>query len=339
MAHELGELVLQRGGSCFDWEGKHLIEWNAEPVTREMCGYVQEYVDYVRQLKGFQMYEQQVDFSPWVPEGFGTCDALVFNDKTLHVIDLKYGKGVKVAAQDNPQAVLYALGALNDFGDYHDFDNIVITIHQPRIDHVDEWEISKADLLKWGEWISQQAEIALSEDAKRIPGEKQCNFCRAKPNCKALEKLTHDVIKADFDDLDSLEEPDTLSDKRLAEVLTVKKLINSWLESVEQHLKEKAARGEHVEGFKLVAGRSLRVWSSENKAQDKLTELLGDDAFERKLLSVAKAEKALGKKLAAEISDLVFKPQGKPALVPESDPRKAINVSPDDFELLNDETD
>ena len=333
MAHELAELVLTQGGSCFDWEGKYLIEWNAEPVSREMCGYVQEYVDYVKQLGGLQMHEERVDFSPWVPDGFGTSDAIVFSGNTLHTIDLKYGKGVKVYAEENTQGILYALGALNDFGDFHEFDKVRITIVQPRLDHIDEWELSKADLLKWGEWISQKAEEANGDNPKRVPGDKQCTFCKARATCKALEKLTHETIGADFDDLDSLESPDTLSDKRLAEVLTAKKLIVSWLDAVEQHLKEKAEAGEHVEGFKLVAGRSVRQWSDPGKAETKLKELLGDEAYERKLLSVAKAEKLLGKSRSCEIAELVIKPSGKPALVPESDPRKAINVSADDFDF------
>lgn len=333
MAHELAELTLNQGGSAFDWEGKRLVEWNAEPVEREMCAYVQEYVDYVKQLSGVQMYEVQVDFSPWVPEGFGTSDTIAFVDNTLHVVDLKYGKGVKVYAQDNPQGVLYALGALNDYGDFHDFDRVRITIVQPRLDHIDEWELSKSDLLKWGEWISQRAEEALKPDAERVPGEKQCLWCKAKAKCPALEKMTHKVIAAEFDDLESLEDPSTLSDKRLAEILGAKKLIESWLSAVEDYLKERAESGEHVEGFKLVAGRSIRQWGDTAAAEQKLIELLDADAYERKLLSVAKAEKLLGKKRAAELSDLIIKPSGKPALVPESDPRKAINVSADDFDF------
>ena len=339
MAHELADLVLNRGGSCYDWEGKHLIEWNAQPVTREMCDTVQEYVDYVRALGGTQMYEQRVDFSPWVADGFGTSDAMVFKANKLYIIDLKMGKGVKVSAKENTQAILYALGAVNEFGEFADFDTVVISIVQPRIDHIDEWEISKGDLLKWGEWISQRAELALSDNPPFQAGEKQCLFCKAKPTCKELERVTHQAIKADFDNLDALESPDSLTDERLAEILSVKKVINSWLEAVEKHLKEKAARGEHVDGFKLVAGRSLRRWSSENKAKNKLLELLGDDAFERKLLSVAKAEKLLGKQHATEIKELIIKPMGKPALVPESDPREAINISSDDFDLLNDDED
>lgn len=332
MAHELGEMVLDSGGSCFDWEGKTLLVWNANPVSREMCGYVQEYVDYVKSLGGFQLYEDRVDFSLWVPDGFGTSDAIVFNGKTMHVCDLKYGKGVKVYAKENTQGILYALGALNEYGDFYDIENVVISIIQPRLDHIDEWEISKTELLKWGEWISQRAEEACSDDAPRVPGEKQCTFCKARATCPALERFTRDTISAEFDNLDALESPDRLSDKRLAEVLTAKKLIVSWLDAVEQHLKEKAERGEHVEGFKLVAGRSIRQWSDAEEASGKLEELLGQDAYERKLLTPAKAEKMLGKAKAKAIADLIVKPSGKPALVPESDPRPAINITAEDFD-------
>lgn len=334
MAHELAELVLEQGGSAFDWEGKHLIEWNAEPVTREMVEYIQEYVDFVASVGGTQMYEEQVDFSPWVPEGFGTSDVIAFDGDTMRIIDLKYGKGIKVYAKDNPQGVLYALGALNEYGDFYDFERIIITIHQPRLDHIDEWEINKDDLLKWGEWIAQRAELALSDDAERVPGEKQCSFCKVRHNCKALETMTAKVIGAEFDDLDELDTPDTLSDRRLAEILTDKKLVVGWLDAVEAHLKAKAEAGEHVEGFKLVAGRSLRKWGDEELAEQTLVGLVGDDAYERKLLSVAKAEKKLGKKRAGEIAELIIKPAGKPALVPESDPRKPITITVDDFDEI-----
>lgn len=332
MAHELAELALSQGGNCFNWEGKHLVEYNASPVTREMCAYVQEYVDYVKSLGGVQMYEERVDFSPWVPEGFGTSDALVFEGTTLHVVDLKYGKGVPVSAEENTQAILYALGAYYDYGAIYDIERVVCTIVQPRPDSISEWGLSIDELLKWGERIAQGAAEALQDDAPRNPGEKQCMWCKAKSTCPALERYTADTIRADFDDLDALERVDSLTDQRIAQVLKAKKLIVSWLDAVEEHVKERLEAGEVVPGYKLVAGRSVRQWGDPEQAELKLIDLLGDEAFERKLLTPAKAEKVLGKARKGEIAELIVKPEGKPTLAPESDPRPAVNVSVEDFE-------
>lgn len=332
-AHELAWLVLTRGGACHDWIGKPLIESNTYTVDQEMADYVQQYVDYVKSHSGRHEYEQQVDFSDWVPGGFGTADALVLDGNTLRVIDLKYGKGVQVDAFENTQGILYALGAMSDYECIADeIEKVVICIVQPRKDSISEWEIDRAELMKWGEWLSERANEVLSGSPRRVPGDKQCKFCKAMPTCPALMNLAHKVIATDFDNMDAADNPDTLSDERLAEALSAKKLVLSWFDAVEQHVFEKLERGEAFPGFKLVEGRSLRQWIDEAVAEQALVELLGDDAYERKLLSVAKAEKALGKKRSGDIADLVTKPMGKPVVVPESDKRPAIGASADDFE-------
>lgn len=331
-AHELAELVLTQGGACHDWIGERLIESNAYTVDQEMADYVQQYVDYVKSHSGQHEYEQQVDFSEWVPGGFGTADALVLSGSTLRVIDLKYGKGVQVDAFENTQGLLYALGALSDYEYLADIQNITICIVQPRKDNISEWSLTKAELLKWGEWLSQRASEALSDDAPRVPGDDQCKFCKAMATCPALAKLTHDVIATDFENIDRIANPDTLSDSQLAAALAAKKLIVSWFDAVEQHAFEKLERGEAFPGFKLVEGRSLRQWGDEAVAEQTLVELLKDDAYERKLLSVAKAEKLLGKKGAGAIAELITKPRGKPVIVPDCDKRAAIGANEKDFD-------
>lgn len=333
-AHELAELVLTGGGSCHDWINKPLIENNAHTVSQEMADYVQQYVDYVKSHSGQHEYEQQVDFSEWVPGGFGTADALVLGGTTLRVIDLKYGKGVQVDAFENTQGLLYALGAVSDYEYLADIEKVVICIVQPRKDSISEWEITKADLMKWGEWLSERANQALSDDAPRVPGDEQCKFCKAMATCPALMKLAHKVIATDFDNMDDVANPDTLSDEQLAEALTAKKLVLSWFDAVEQHAFGKLERGEPFPGFKLVEGRSLRQWADEAVAEQTLVELLEHDAYERKLLSVAKAEKALGKKGASAIADLITKPRGKPVIVPESDKRPALGATENDFDNI-----
>ncbi len=330
-AHELAELVLTHGGSCHDWIDRSLVEDNAWVVDKEMAGYVQQYVDHVTATPGVHDYELRLDYSDWVPEGFGTADCVSLDaaSNTLYVIDLKYGKGVQVYAQDNPQGLLYALGAYSQYETVTDLDRVVITIVQPRLDHIDEWTVSVEELLRWGAWVSERAEQALGPNAPRNPGEKQCQFCKAKATCPALFDYTNRIIAQDFDNLDS---PEHLSDDRLREVLDAKRIITGWLEAVERHVADRLTSGDSFPGYKLVAGRSVRQWGDEQAAEAKLTELVGDDAYEHKLLSPAKAEKALGKKKSAEIGYLIVKPEGKPTVAPESDKRPAVNVKLDDFD-------
>lgn len=334
-AHELAELVLRNGGTAFDWVGRQLVENNEHTVEHDMATHVQEYVDYVAGLGGFQEYEQRVDFSEWVPGGFGTADSIVTVDDTLYVVDLKYGKGVEVYADHNPQGMLYALGALSERDMLEDFARVVIVIHQPRRDHVSEWETTPQAVYEWAEWVKERARLALSKDAPRVPGEKQCRFCAAKARCPALFRHTQEALLADFDSLDGdLAEPSALSDAQLRQVLDNKKLIASFLDAVEEHVNERLSHGDTFPGYKLVAGRSVRRWKDASEAEKALVDRLGDDAFERKLLTVAKAEKLMGKAKAKDLAPLIEKPEGAPTLAPESDKRKALapNCSADDFD-------
>jgi hypothetical protein len=302
-----------------------------------MANYVQVYTDYCRAIsKGADevFIEQRVSYNDWVPEGFGTNDfgALFLKDKRIKIADLKYGKGVQVDAENNPQAMLYGLGTYAEFSWISDFDWVDIAIIQPRLDHISEWSISVKDLLKWAEWVSQRAEIALSEDAERVPGEKQCRFCKAKGTCPALMKYTEDIIMAEFDDLDDMPSPDTLTQEQLRKVLEHKGLIEGWLSSVETVVRERLEAGEDFAGFKIVEGRSLRRWGDEAQAEAKLIDLLGDKLHNKKIISPAQAEKVLKKDQRAVLDDLVVKPAGKPTLAPESDKRQPINLTDSDFE-------
>lgn len=331
-AHELGELVLTRGGNCQDWVGKPLVENNQYTVEQEMADYIQEYVDFVKTLPGEQHYELRVDFSDWVPEGFGTSDVISIDNETIYICDLKYGKGLQVNAEENSQGMLYALGAFAEYELIHDIKEVVIIIHQPRLDHVSEWRITIEDLLKWGAWAVSQCEVIAEGNAPRTPGEKQCQWCKAKATCPALKSYTEKIIMAEFDELDAPPDPTTLNQTQLRNALEAKKLIESWLSAVESHVKDSLESGEEFEGFKLVEGRSLRKWADEQEAAETLEQLLGAQAYEKKLLTPAKAEKALGKAKKDEIKDIIIKPQGAPTLAPESDKRQAINISEKDFD-------
>lgn len=326
-AHELGEKALISGKPCSDYIGTTFKEWKDWPVTQEMADFVQIYVDFVNSFDGEAMIENRVHFDEWVPEGFGTSDAIVVNGDNLHVIDLKYGQGVQVFAEENPQGMLYALGAYALTEGLHKIKTVDITIVQPRLDHIDTWRISLKDLLKWGNYVRERAELALTEDAPREPGDKQCHWCKAKATCPALKKMTDDIVMAFFDD-----PVDTLSDDDLANALSSKKLIIGWLDAVESLAKQRLSDGEGFPGYKLVAGRTTRKWADTGEACDKLLTMLEDEqVFETKAISPAKAEKLLGKAKAAEIQGLIASSTGAPTLVPESDKRPAINISVDDF--------
>ena len=333
-AHELGEIVLVGGTDCADMIGMQLLENNAYTVTPEMAEAVQVYVDVVRYLGGEQMYEERVDFSEWVPDGFGTSDAIVLTENKMSVIDLKYGKGHRVEAQDNVQGILYALGAYAGYGYLYDIQTVEIIIVQPRLDHISTWELSIEDLLKKGEWISQRAEMTQDEHAQRVPGESQCQWCKAKATCGALQKFTHDVIATDFDNLDKLSNPDTLTDEELRAALDAKKLVVSWLDAVETVVTQRLAVGEPFDGYKMVAGRSSRNWNDELQAAAVLESALGVKAWERKLTSPAKAEKLLGKSQLGLIESLISSKEGRPTLARESDPRPAVGATDMDFDVV-----
>lgn len=304
-------------------------------VDNYMAEFVQQYIDYVTQFTGEHMYEVRVDFSPWVPEGFGTCDAMIIqSDGTLRVIDLKYGQGVRVDAEDNSQAMLYALGAYADFGYIHDINTIEITIHQPRLDHVSEWAISVDQLLEWGEEVKVKALACFEPDAPRNAGDKQCQWCKAKATCPELKRVTEQSIITMFDDIavDTVPVTDALTDEQLAFALTNKKLITGWLDAVETHITDRLNDGGTFDGYKIVEGRSLRKWGNESQAVTILCEQYTDEQlYSKKFLSVPQAEKLIGKKNMSIINDLIIKPTGKPTLAPESDKRPAINLTNDDF--------
>lgn len=332
IAHDIAERALRLGFNCDTLCDRPDLAHIAEPA--------QVYVDYVRALPGKHRFvETRVDFSEWVPGGFGTADSIVIDDvtSTLQIADLKFGKGVRVDAQNNPQGMLYALGAYSMFGFLHEIERIRIAIVQPRIDNISEWEISVEDLLKWGEIARAAAEATMQPNAKRTPGEKQCRFCKAKATCPALMKLTEQTLMMDFEEHDEPVPPNKLTDEQLSEALKARPVIEAWLNAVEKLVKERLSNGEAFPGWKLVEGRSNRMWVNEEDAIGRLEWMIGDKAFTRKLISPTQAEKLVGKDHKKSLEHLVFKPQGKPALAPANDPRSSIIASVDDFDEIVDE--
>ena len=296
-------------------------------VDDEMVDHVAAYVAYVKSFSGIHFYEVRVDFSEWIPDGFGTSDAIVIDSKsnTLHIIDLKYGKGVPVDAENNSQGMLYALGVLSEYSFIYDIDTVVIHIYQPRIKNYSSWSITTDDLLTWADWAKQRAEEAITDNAPRTPSDKACQWCKAKATCKALLDHTHNVLMNDFDELDNIK-PDTLTDKELKVILDNAKLIKSWLDAVESHVFDKLNDGQDFDGYKLVEGRSTRAWLNEDTAAQVLLKsgLEPDTLYTKKLISPAQAEKLL-KTQKSLLDGLVNKSEGKPTLVPSCDKRPSLN--------------
>lgn len=336
-AHHVAEDVLVNGGFASKWIGKTVEEYGIE-VTHSMADYVQQYVDYVKSLGGIQMYERRVDFSHVVPEGFGTSDAIVMEGRTLHIVDLKYGKGVKVYAKDNSQALLYAVGVVNDFGYAFDFDNVQITIVQPRLDHIDEWEIDRDYIDKFAAYAKIKAKEALAINAPRYPGEKQCQWCKAKFNCPELKRKTESTLMADFDSIeDNPPSIEKLTHEQMAEILKHKKLIVSFLDSIEKYVFSKLENGDTFPGYKLVAGRSNRTIADTEFAIRMLHQngYKDEQIFkEPTLKTITELEKLMGKKeFALTLGDVIVKPEGAPTLATADDPRQpiSIGITADDF--------
>lgn len=331
-AHSLAEMALDEDKNAADFEG----------FTEDMAFYVQKYIDYVRQLwnpSAVLEVEVRVDLRDWIPGGFGTSDVILMDEDegVIHVVDLKYGKGVEVDAEWNTQAMLYGLGALGrlDPWELSGIKRVHLHIVQPRISNYSEWSISKDDLLEWGEKVVIPcAQRCFDDDAPLKVSEKGCQWCLAKATCPALYEHNMKIIASDFDNLDDeveLVKPNKLSDDQLRVIMDNKGLIEKWLKGVEEHIFSQIEHGGTFPGYKMVEGRSIRKWAE--GADAKLTELLGDDAYDKKLINITNAEKLIGKKAFAELA-ITEKPQGKPTLAPESDKRPPLPTITDDFEEM-----
>jgi len=322
-AHEMAERILTTGDK--DFTGHDYI----------MVTHVMQYVDYVRDLAygcGRQYTEETVNYSAYAKDGYGTADAVIVDgfNETLHIVDLKYGLSV-VSAVDNPQLMLYALGFVS--GDrIHTFHRVVLHIVQPRIGNISVHEVSIDELEEFGEHVRERAALTLQDNPERIAGEKQCQWCRAKADCPALNKLMEETTMTTFSDLDAtptLPEIETLTDKQRKRILDNKALIINFVKAVETSVYNDIDVGLGFDGYKIVEGRGVRKWADD--AETELVSKLGDLAYNKKLIGIGAAEKLLSKK---EVNNLTIKPVGKPTLVEESDKRQSID-STDMFDKLN----
>ncbi len=333
LAHELCEMKLRHYMFTKDY-GKRKLNADMKKMKEnplwsdEMPEYADAYVDYIKSVAlGFKsapgvIIEGRVDFSRWVPEGFGTADCILISGDTLSVIDFKYGKGVAVEAEHNPQLLLYALGAYATYGMLYPIQHIRLAIVQPRLRaEVSEWECSLDELLSFGKTAAERAAEAMGENAAFHPVEKACRFCRAKAQCRA--RAEHNVKLAFFTD----KKPPLISNEEVGAFLTQGEDVAKWLSDLKDYALSQCLAGKEIPGYKAVEGRGARDWTDMDAAFAALTEGGISEAmlWEKKPLTLAQVEKTIGKKNFAElVGEYVLKKPGKPALVPASDKREAI---------------
>lgn len=339
LAHELGELKLRKeleGLSTRSFNSKIKKIQEHKLYTADMPDYVDIYVETclerVIEVKAktpdalFKI-EQRLDFSEWVPEGFGTGDFVIIADGTMEVCDLKYGKGVPVSAENNKQMMLYALGAISEFSFLYDIKKVRMTIIQPRLDNISTFEVTVEDILKWAEeYVKPRAELAIKGEGEFVAGA-HCRFCRAKSVCKTRADKNLELAKYDF------QVPNTLDSNDIAYILSkVDELVN-WASDVKEYALEQALNGEEFDGFKVVEGRSNRKYTDVEVIATTLEQNGYTDIFKPKeLLTLTNMEKLIGKrKLNGLIGKYIEKPVGKPALVPITDKRAPYNPAKADF--------
>lgn len=271
------------------------------------------------------LIEQQVSYERWVRDGFGTADALVVADGTLHVIDYKNGKGVLVECEDNSQMRCYGLGSLELFDGIYDIQNISMTIYQPNRDNISTCMLVKEDLLEWADTVLAPAAALAFEGKGDYACGDWCQFCPVKHICRARADYAMELAKYDFAD------PDVLEDEDIEDILARADTLTSWASDVKDYALRQALSGKEWKGWKLVEGRSNRKYTDEEKVAAAV-EKAGFDPYEKKLLGITAMTQTLGRKRFNELlGELVMKPTGKPVLVPENDKRPAMNTAKDDF--------
>lgn len=301
-------------------------EWYCE----EMEDCCQAYADHITEIMpegATLIVEERLDMTNYVKGGFGTADAIILHDGTLYFRDLKYGKGVPVYADNNPQLKLYALGALNDFGYIFDVKRVNVGIFQPRLDNISVYEYSVEELTEWAETeLKPKADLAYAGKGEYVAGS-HCMFCKAKATCRAFSEYNLSIAQEQFDD------PALLTDEEVVEILEKKPIFEKWIKAVAEYALEEAIAGKKWPGMKIVEGRSNRVYKDENKVEATLKKAGFTNIYTpAKLLGITALAKELGKtKFAELVEPLLDKPEGKPTLVPETDKRPEFNSAAQDF--------
>lgn len=334
-AHSLCEYKLRKALGMGAVDPSEHLTWYSEEMEDCANGYASYILELLEAAKEtcsdpVVLIEQRVDFSRWVEQGFGTSDAIIISDGTLRVIDYKHGLGVLVEADNNPQMMCYALGALELFDAIYDIDTVAMTVYQPRRQNVSTFEMSKGDLYRWAEEVLKPtAALAFAGDGNFLCGE-WCGFCKAKHECRARAEANLLLAQYDF------KLPPLLEDSEIEVILSRADQLVSWVNDIKEYALQQAISGKDWTGFKLVEGRSNRRYTDEAAVTQAVTNA-GYDPYERKLLGITAMQKLLGKSRFEELlSAYIEKPQGKPTLVPESDKRPVMNNAKTDFMEEND---
>lgn len=333
-AHSLGEAKIRLAIKELTKARYHKAIKDLE-ITEDMESYTDDYRDFVierfnlakaKTKDAILLLEQRLDFSQWVPGSFGTGDVVIIADNTMEIIDLKYGKGVLVEAEDNPQLKLYALGALSAYDFLYDIKDVVMTIYQPRIDNVNSCQLINEDLLAWANTEVQPMAKKADSGVEEFCTGKHCEdgFCKARPICRAYAERKLEMARYDF------KLPAVLSADDIADILEQAENLAKWATLVKDYALDQAVNhGITYPGYKVVEGRSNRTWGVDDTLV--AAQLIGqgykdDDIWPRKLKSITSLESYLSKKTFQEIiGDLVVKPKGKPTLVSFEDKRPELN--------------
>jgi hypothetical protein len=325
-AHELSEHKLrQRLGIPSQ---KPISEFDSNELEYYSDVYVDFAMEIIDEVKArckdpIILIEQKLDYSCFVPEGYGTGDLVIVADETLDIIDLKYGRGIVVSAVDNPQMKLYAIGALSLFEDLYDIKTVKMTICQPRLDSISTYEVSVEELLSWAETeLKPKAELAIKGEGEFMAGE-HCRFCKVKETCRARANSFLELAKYEF------KSPPLLDDDEISEIIALSDRLSKWASDVYAYATDMAINhSKSWDGFKLVEGRSVRKYANESEVIKAVTDAGYTEIYKKSLLGITDMERLLGKKQFKEVlGDLIFKPNGKPTLVPSTDKRNEITLN------------
>ena len=286
-----------------------------------------DYVSFVQEQMGeipspMVLVEQRLDLTRYVPEAFGTADCIIVGGDRLHIVDFKYGMGVLVEAEHNPQMMLYALGALELLDGIYDIQKISVSIFQPRRENVCTWSLPKEELLRWArDDLVEKARLAYAGEGEYCAGE-WCTFCRAAVRCRARAEEKLRLAKEEF------KYPPLITDEEIEDVLGEIPELIKWANAILAYATDAAVNhGKEWTGFKIVEGRSVRRYKDEDAVAREAESAGYTDIFDRKLISLTQMEKLMGKKAFTDIlGGLIEKPPGKPTLVPLSDKRPAIHT-------------
>ena len=326
-AHSLCEYKLRKALGMEAHDPTEDLSWydaEMEDAAESYAAFIMELVAEARKTCSdpVVLVEQRLDYSRYVPAGFGTGDCVLIADGSLHIVDFKYGRGILVEAEGNPQMKLYALGALEIFDCLYDIQTISMTIYQPRRSNVSTCSLPRAELMDWAEKVLiPTAELAFAGDGEYQCGE-WCQFCKAKADCCERARMNMALARYEF------RQPPLLSDEEIEEILGQLDSLTDWAADIRAYALQAALNGKHWSGYKLVEGRSVRKYTDEQAVAAAVKEAGFNPYEEPKLLGVTAMTTLLGRKQFNDIlGSLVTRSQGKPALVPETDKRPEMKSS------------